>query len=125
MAIVLMEIGLWRLRTALDIREENLEHKSKSIWSKIGLIWQYTDILRTGISLLIILLLLTFSVFEFTHIPKSFSLHIVLYTITTLGYFVLRRLLGGKGKSIIKQARKGNPTYQLTEQFRRVQAGQA
>lgn len=114
-AIIPMEIGLWRLRTALEIREENLEHKSKSIWSKIGLIWQYTDILRTGISLLIILLLLTFSIFEFTHIPKSLSLHIVLYTITTVGYFVLRRSLGSKGKSILKKARKGNPTYHLTE----------
>lgn len=113
-AIAAIEGGLWRLRMGLKIREESLEYQPKTFWSKIGVFFQFYDILITGLGIIVILLLLAGEVYELSHFPREFSLNIFMFVAAFLIYAVMRKRLASGGASLNKKLLKGFPTYNLT-----------
>ncbi|MGE5418315.1 MAG: hypothetical protein ACM3UZ_16375 [Acidobacteriota bacterium] len=113
--IISLEGGLWRFRQALAIDESKLEYKSDSIWSKIGALYQYIDIMSTLFYGLIILAILAACTYEVSNWPRQMSLNPVLYLLTAVAYFALRGKLAGLLGSFNKAMSKGSPTHQLTD----------
>lgn len=113
-AIVTIEGGLWRLRTGLRIREESLEYEHKTFWSKIGVFFQFYDILIAGLGIIVILVLLAGEVYELSRFPRIFSLNIIMFAAAFLVYAVMRKRLSSGGTSLSKKLLKGFPAYTLT-----------
>lgn len=114
-ALFAFEGGLWRLHQGVKIREDKLKSQRETFWSKIAVFDQFIDLFNTVLFIIFLLLLITGSVYELSHLPKKLSVNIVIYAFTIFAYILIRKKLVKGLVSTSKLLRKGAPTYKLTE----------
>ncbi|WHH56930.1 hypothetical protein [Petroclostridium sp. X23] len=113
--IFALEGGVMRLRMGLKVREQSLQYQPKTLWAKLGIFNQYSDILNTTFFMFVFMVFFAFGVHELWYAPKVLSSHVLFVAITVISYLVTRKQLRSVWEKFVNWFRRGMPTYELAE----------